>query len=90
MIGTILNILQVFLYSNTITLSEGPVLEEEILFPFSRLCRLDYLEGEVIKLMFFKCLPPSPRWAPKICYLDYYFSTLNAKTPLNDAHQCHM
>ncbi|KAB5530266.1 hypothetical protein DKX38_020347 [Salix brachista] len=44
---TILNILQVFLHSNTITLSEGPVLEEEILFPFSRLCRLDYLEGEV-------------------------------------------
>ncbi|CAK7327442.1 unnamed protein product [Dovyalis caffra] len=45
--GTILNISQVFSHSNTIALSEGPVLEEEVLFPFPRLCRLDYLEGEV-------------------------------------------
>lgn len=58
MMGTILNISQVFLYSNSITLSEGPVLEEEILFPFSRLCRLDYLEGEVIKFLFFKIFSP--------------------------------
>lgn len=31
--------------------AEGPVLEEEILFPFSRLCRLDYLEGRLLALI---------------------------------------
>ncbi|CAK7323454.1 unnamed protein product, partial [Dovyalis caffra] len=32
---------------NSTALSEGPVFEEEVQFPFPRLCRLDYLEGEV-------------------------------------------
>jgi hypothetical protein len=73
LMGTILNISQVFLYSNSITLSEGPVLEEEILFPFSRLCRLDYLEGEIIKFLFFKCFPLLLDELQKCAILIYFF-----------------